>query len=143
MSEPRLQAVPRVAEPPQGDPALIAVDRALSELRRGRAIVLRDAAGKSWRLVVPLETAETGLVAYALQLSGAALVVTGARVAALRVRCEADEVLLLALPPGLDAQQVHELGAHWEADGWREALGGVPQALCADDLCVAAVQLAK
>jgi len=143
MSEPRLQAVPRVAEPPLGDPALVAVDRALSELRRGRAIVLRDALGRSWRLVVPLETAETALVAHALQLPGAALVVTGARAAALHVPCESDEVLLLTLPAGLDAQQVHELGAHWEADGWREVLGGVPQAACADALCIAAVQLAK
>jgi GTP cyclohydrolase II len=144
MSEPRLQAVPRAAEPPQGDPALVAVDRTLSELRRGRAIVLRDALGRSWRLVVPLETAEAALVAHALQLAAAALVVTGARAAALHVPCESDEVLLLTLPAGLDAQQVHELGAHWEADGWREALGGaVPQAACADALCIAAVQLAK
>jgi GTP cyclohydrolase II len=144
MSEPRLQAVPLVAEPPQGDPALVAVDRALGELRRGRAIVLRDTAGKSWRLVVPLETAETTLVAHVLQLPGAALVVTGERAAALRVPCESDEVLQLTLPAGLVAQQVHELGAHWEADGWRVALGGMaPHAVCADDLCIAAVQLAK
>ncbi|MEO6079741.1 MAG: GTP cyclohydrolase II [Steroidobacteraceae bacterium] len=144
MSEPRLQAVPRLAELPQGDPALVAVDRALSELRRGRAIVLRDPGDRSWRLVVPLETAESALVAHALQMPDAALVVTGQRAAALRVPCESDEVLMLALPAGLDAQQVHELGAHWEADGWREALGGlVPQADCADALCVAAVQLAK
>jgi GTP cyclohydrolase II len=144
MSEPRLQAVPRVVEPPQGDPALVAVDRALGELRRGRAIVLRDVTGKSWRLVVPLETAESALVAHVLQLHGAALVVTGERAAALSVPCESDEVLQLTLPAGLVAQQVHELGAHWEADGWRVALGGmVPRAVCADDLCIAAVQLAK
>ena len=144
MSEPRLQAVPRVAEPPQGDPALVAVDRALGELRRGRAIVLRDAAGKRWRLVVPLETAELALVAHVLQRDGAALVVTGERAAALSVPCESDEVLELTLPAGLAAQQVHELGAHWEADGWRDALGGMaPHAVCADELCIAAVQLAK
>jgi GTP cyclohydrolase II len=144
MSEPRLQAIPRVPEPPQGDPALVAVDRALGELRRGRAIVLRDGTGKSWRLVVPLETAESALVAHVLALPGAALVVTGARAAALRVPCESDEVLQLSLPPGLAAQQVHELGAHWEADGWRDALGGTaPQAVCADAICIAAVQLAK
>ncbi len=144
MSEPRLQPVPRVPEPPQGDPALVAVDRTLSELRRGRGIVLRDATTKSWRFVVPLETAESALVAHVLQLPGAALVVTGERAAALRVPCEADEVLLLALPEGLDAQQVHELGAHWEAAGWCQALGEpVPHAICADALSVAAVQLAK
>jgi GTP cyclohydrolase II len=144
MSEPRLQAIPRVPEPPQGDPALVAVDRALSELRRGRSIVLRDATAKSWRLVAPLETAEAALVAHVLALSGAALVVTGERAAALQVPCEFDEVLQLALPVNLTAAQVHELGHHWEADGWRQALGGmVPQAACADALCIAAVQLVK
>ena len=137
MSEPRFQAVPRVAEPPQGDPALIAVDRALGELRRGRAIVVRDGSSKAWRLVVPIETAESALVAHVLQLSGAALVVTGERAAALRVPCESDEVLQLTLPAGLEAQQLHELGTHWEADGWRAALGGmVLQAVWADALCV-------
>ena len=148
MSEPRLQALPRVEEPPLGDPALLAVDRALGELRRGRAIVVRDATGReaarSWRIVVPLETAEPALVDYLLRQSGASLVVTGERAAALRVPCESDEVLLLTLPPGLTAAQVRELGDHWEADGWRAALGGdVPHATCADALSMAAVRLAK
>jgi GTP cyclohydrolase II len=143
MSESRIQAVPRATEPPQGDPALVAVDRALGELRRGRCIVLRDAA-KSWRLVVPLETAEAALLDYVLQMPGAALVITGERAAALNVPCEADEVLLLTLPTGLDARQLHELGEHWEADSWRTALGdAVPKVACADALCMAAVQLAK
>jgi GTP cyclohydrolase II len=144
MSEPRLQAVARHPSPPQGDPALIAVDRALGELRRGRAIAVRDAAARSWRLVVPLETADAELVDYILRQAGTALAVTGARAAALKVPCEADEVLLLSLPAGLTPEQVRELGHHWEADGWREALqGAVPQATCADALCVAAVGLAK
>jgi GTP cyclohydrolase II len=143
MSESRIQAVPRAAEPPQGDPALVAVDRALGELRRGRSIVLRDAA-KSWRLVVPLETAEAALLEYVLQQPGAALVITGERAAALDVPCESDEVLLLTLPAVVDARQLHELGEHWEADGWRAVLGGaVPKVVCADALCTAAVQLAK
>jgi GTP cyclohydrolase II len=142
MSEPRLQAVARATTPPQGDPALIAVDRALGELRRGRGIVVRDA--RHWRLVVPLETADAELVDYILLQPGAGLVVTGARAAALQVPCEADEVLLLTLPAGLTSEQVRELGHHWEADGWRKALAGaVPQATCADVLCLAAVQLAK
>jgi GTP cyclohydrolase II len=143
MSEPRLQPVPR-AEPPQGDPALIAVDRVLGELRRGRSIVIRDPGTRAWRLAVPLETADAELVDYILQQSGVALLVTGERAAALRVPCESDEVLLLTLPSGLAAAQVRELGHHWEADGWRAALGAaVPQAVCADALCVAAVRLAK
>ena len=57
MSEPRLQPVPGAAEPPLGDPALLAVDRALGELRRGRAIIVRDST-RAWRMVVPLETAD-------------------------------------------------------------------------------------
>src|SRR6185369_7331686 len=144
MSEPRLQPVPRLAEPPQGDPALIAVDRVLGELRRGRSIVIRDPSTRAWRLAVPLETADAELVDYILQQPGVALLVTGERAAALRVPCESDEVLLLTLPSGLAAAQVRELGDHWEADGWRAALGAaVPQAVCADALCVAAVRLAK
>jgi GTP cyclohydrolase II len=147
MSEPRLQGLPRAAEPPLGDPALIAVDRALGELRRGRAIIVRDAIARegvrSWRMVVPLETADAALVDYLL-LQPAGLVVTGERAATLRVPCESDEVLLLTLPPGLTTAQVRELGNHWDVDGWRAALGdAVPQAACADTLCIAAVRLAK
>ena len=132
-----------MSEPPQGDAALVAVDRALGELRRGRAVVVHAAAG--WRLIVPLETAAPALVEHVLkQGPGASLVVTGERAAALRVPCESDEVLLLALPVGFDAAHVVELGHHWEADGWRAALGGaVPDAVCADPFGVAGVRLAK
>jgi GTP cyclohydrolase II len=144
MSERRLQYVQRSPEPPQGDAALVAVDRALAELRRGRGIAVQEAGARSWRLVVPLETADSALVAHALAQPGAALVVTGERAAALRVPCESDEILLLTLPATLDADQVLELGRHWEAAGWREALGTeVPQATCADALCTAAANLAK
>jgi GTP cyclohydrolase II len=144
MAAPPLQAVPRATEPPQGDPALVAVDRALAELRRGRGIVLQESAGRSWRLVAPLETAEEPLVAHVLAQPGAALVVTGERAARLRVPCESDEVLLLNLPTGFNAAQVLELGRHWEADVWQASLGvAVPHATCADALATAAVQLAK
>jgi hypothetical protein len=47
MTGSRLQAIPRAPEPPQGDPALLAVDRVLAELRRGRAIALQDVAGRA------------------------------------------------------------------------------------------------
>ncbi len=144
MTRSRISTLPGAAEPPQGDAALVAVDRALSELRRGRAVVVQDAVGEAWRLVVPLETANAALVTHALAQPGTALAVTGARAAALRVPCESDEVLLLALPEGLTAAQLHELGGHWEADGWRAAIGEpVPHADCADALTTAAVRLAK
>ncbi len=143
MSGSRLQSILRAPEPPQGDAALVAVDRALAELRRGRAIAVREAAGRAWRLVVALETAETPLVEHALARAGSMLVVTGARAAALGVPCESDEVLLLS-PAGRNAAQLQELGRHWEADGWRRALGeGVPHVTCADALSIAAVTLAK
>lgn len=136
MSEPH--------QPPQGDPALVAVDRALAEIRRGRGVAVLDAAGRSWRFAVPLETADAAVIDYVLALPDARLVVTGERAAALRVPCESDEVLLLALPQGLGAAAVLELGNHWEADGWCAALGqSVPHASCADEISAAAVQLAK
>jgi len=134
-----------MSEPPQGDPALVAVDRALGELRRGRAVVVHDsdAPARGWRLLVPIETASAALVDHVLS-QGAHLVVTGERAAALRVPCESDEVLLLTLPPGFDAVRLGELGHHWEADGWRTAMGGeVPEALCADAFGIAGVRLAK
>src|SRR5687767_10442045 len=144
MSGPRLKAVPPNPDPPQGDPALVAVDRALAELRRGRGIAVQDAGGRNWRLVVALETAAAPLVEHALAQPGAALLVTGARAAALRVPCESDEVLMLSVPAGLDAPKLLELGRHWESDSWRSALGSaVPHATCADALGMAAVQLAK
>jgi GTP cyclohydrolase II len=139
-----LQAISRAPEPPQGDPSLVAVDRALSELRRGRGIVMQEAGGRSWRIVAPLETADEPLVAHLLAQPGAALVVTGERAAQLRVPCESDELLLLNLPAGVTATQLLELGRHWEADAWRQLLGlDVPHATCADPLAAAAVQLAK
>lgn len=134
-----------MSQPPQGEPALVAVDRALGELRRGRAVVVHDAAvpARGWRLLVPIETASAALVDHVLA-QGASLVVTGERAAALRVPCESDEVLLLTLPAGFDAARVGELGHHWEADGWRTALdGAVPDAVCADAFGVAGVRLAK
>ncbi len=144
MTRSRPLPVAHAGDPPQGEPALIAVDRALSELRRGRAIAVQDADARSWRLVVALETAGAGLIAHALARPDAVLAVTGARAAALRVPCESDEVLQLALPASIDAAQLHELGNHWEADGWRAALGdSVPHVTCADELGIAAVQLAK
>jgi len=144
MSGPRLQPVPRAAEPPQGDPSLVAVDRALAELRRGRGIVVQEAGGRGWRLVAPLETAESPLIAHLLAQPDAALVVTGERAAQLGVPCESDEVLLLAPPAGFDADKVLELGRHWECDAWRAGLGGaVPHAVCGDAIAGAAVQLAK
>jgi len=144
MSGPRLQAVPRAPDPPQGDPALVAVDRALAELRRGRGVVVQESAGRTWRLVAPLETADEPLVAHLLAQPGAALVMTGERAAQLSVPCEFDELLLLSPPAQLTAAQLLELGRHWDADAWRAALGTpAPHASCADQLAAAAVQLAK
>ena len=144
MSSSRLAAVPRAPDPPQGDPALVAVDRALAELRRGRGVVVQESAGRAWRLVAPLETAEEPLIAHLVAQPGASLVMTGERAAQLAVPCESDELLLLNLPAGLGATQLLELGRHWDADAWRAALGSpVPHANCADQLAAAAVQLAK
>jgi GTP cyclohydrolase II len=129
---------------PQGDSALIAVDRALSELRRGRAIVLGTGDASRWRLAVPLETASEALIAHLISLGGATVAVTGERATALEVKRAVGEVMELTLPVGLTAKEIRALGQHWEADAWRDAFHGMAtQARGADSIAAAALSLAK
>ena len=132
-----------VENPPQGDAALVAVDRALEELRRGRAIAVTEGAAGNWRLALALETAPLELVSWLLD-HGAELVITRERAAALGAMRTTNESLTLALPAGVSAAQVLSLGQCWEVDGWRQVLGAAVDAIhVADPLATAAVQLAK
>jgi len=93
---------PVSAAPPQGESALVAVDRALSELRRGRAIVVRESGhGESpgWRLFAPLETAEPALITWFREQAGCSLAVTRERALVLQVAGSAADVVELTLPP--------------------------------------------
>jgi GTP cyclohydrolase II len=138
---------PVSAAPPQGESALVAVDRALSELRRGRAIVVRERAGQSqvplrWRLFAPLETAEPALITFFREQPGCSLAVTRERALALQVAGSAADVVELTLPRSLTTEQVQKLGHEWEAEGWCAVLRGVA-AQAGDQFAAAAVQLAK
>lgn len=128
--------------PPLGDPALIAVDRAVEELRRGRVVAVTAGAGAGWRLILALETATLEPLQWLLS-RGAQLAVTGERAAALGAR-GSDEGVLLAVPAGVDAARVLALGQCWNAQGWRAVLGkAVESGQPGDHLAGAAVQLAK
>ncbi|MGC4028916.1 MAG: GTP cyclohydrolase II [Steroidobacteraceae bacterium] len=132
------------AMPPQGDPALVAVDRALEELRHGRAVaVIRQAGAGEWRLVLALETAPVERVSWLLA-RGAELAVTRERAFALGAApCDSDGVLL-PLPAQVAADRLLSLGQCWEVEGWRAVLGAAVDAIApADELAAAAVQLAK
>jgi GTP cyclohydrolase II len=129
---------------PLGDSALIAVDRALSELRRGRAIVLGTGDPFRWRLAIPLETASEALIAHLISAGNATVAVTGERATALEVERAVGEVIELTLPAGLTAKSIRALGQHWEADAWRDAFRGMAtQARGADSIAAAALSLAK
>ena len=130
------------AAPPQGESALVAVDRALSELRRGRAIIVREPNQGRWRMVAPLETAEPALITYFQALPGCVLAVTRERALALHVAGSAADVVELTLPATLTTGQVQQLGHEWEVEGWRAVLGAV-SAQAGDALALAAVHLTK
>ena len=142
MADNPISPIPTAA-PPQGDAALVAVDRALEELRRGRAIAVHE--GGDWRLALALETASLELVDYILAARvGAGIAMTRERAAAIGANAAGSDCVLLALPARLATTQVLSLGHCWEADGWRELLGpAVESVQPADALASAAVQLAK
>jgi GTP cyclohydrolase II len=131
---------------PLGDAALVAVDRALGELRRGRVIAVGEGAQGAWRLVAPLETAESVLIAHLLAAPyGAQLALTAERATALGVSSVVGaDAVMLGLPQDIDATRLHELGQHWEVEGWRDILRTtLPQGKPADALTLAAVSLCK
>jgi GTP cyclohydrolase II len=91
--------------------ALIAVDRALSELRRGGIVGLRSADGRA-AVILAAEMATDDGVAELTRLSGSSpvLAVTGRRVSALTGRDGAPEAVhTLALAPDADALRIRRL----------------------------------
>lgn len=128
---------------PQGDPVLLAVDRAVQEMRRGRLVaMLADEATASWRLALALETALPALVQWMLG-QGAVLAMTAERAAALGL-ASSGEGVLVPLPAGVSVQQVQALGRDWQTSGWRTLLGeGLAAATPADAPGAAALALAR
>src|SRR5262250_408449 len=89
----------------EADPAaLIAVDRATAELRRGGPVVLHDQTARVW-LVVAAETAEDEGIAQlrAMGEGDPQLVLTAERATALGLGQESGEVVSLLLPARLPA----------------------------------------
>src|SRR5687767_1635572 len=124
--------------------ALIAVDRALSELRRGGLVVLRSADGRA-ALVLAAEMATDDGIAELTRLAGSApvLAVTGRRVSALTGRDGAPEAVhTLALAPDADALRIRRLVdptlGSADVDASLAVLAEPPRSLA-----TASVQLAK
>src|SRR5215470_3496289 len=134
----------KISSAEAADPAaLIAVDRATAELRRGGPIVLHDQTARVW-LVVAAETVEDEGIAR-LRAMGEAdpqLVLTAERAAALGLEPEAADVVSLLLPARLPAAVLWHL-----ADPTAARLAATPGGLsCGSvpaDIAVAVVELAK
>ncbi len=127
-------------ELPPEDVLHLAVDRAIGDLRRGRAVaVLHDGR---WRYALALETGTRPWISHLLA-HAAALGITRERAEALGLQA-ATEALQLELSPSLDAEQLLGLGRHWHVDAWQSAWSQQPlRATAADVSLSAAVQLAK
>lgn len=124
--------------------ALIAVERALAELRRGGVVGLRGPEGRV-ALILAAEMATADGLAELARLAGSApvLAVTGRRVAALTGReSTTDVVHTLALPDGGDDLQIRRLAdptlGAVVLDGSVAVLAEPPRSLA-----TAAIQLAK
>jgi GTP cyclohydrolase II len=96
------------APPINGDPVAVDLDRVLSELRRGRAVLVRGGAGP---IVVPVETASQGLYARLRRHSpsGMQLVLTAERAHALGVVAGQRAPIVLALPATATLDEARQL----------------------------------
>ena len=127
-----------------GDPGLVAIDRALTELRRGRAIAIHDASVTL--LAAALETAESPLVERlrSRSLLELRLAIPAERAHALGLASRADQPTVLQLGPGFSAARIASLGSRWQAEHWRAVLSGTAPVFEPDTgLCNAALQLVK
>jgi GTP cyclohydrolase II len=107
-----------------GDPSLVAIDRALTELRRGRAIMITDAPAAL--LAAALEMADSAMVQRLRGCSplGLLLAMPAERAQALGLASSTGKPALLRLDPTLPAAAIVALGQRWQAEHWRAVLGG-------------------
>jgi GTP cyclohydrolase II len=132
------------SEAVNGDPRLVAIDRALTELRRGRAIAITDTTANL--LAAALETADNVLIQGLRDRSpqGLALAMPAERARALGLASGGDQPVLLRLDPALPAAAIAALGQRWQAEHWRDVLGNAAVVTRPGSrLCDAALRLAK
>lgn len=92
-----------------GDPAVLAVERAIHELRRGRAVRLLGESSAA--LAVAVETLSPRVFRALHPLSGghASLVITGRRAQAIGLPETAEDAVAIPLPDGLDLARLKAL----------------------------------
>ena len=115
-----------------GDPSLVASERALTELRRGRAIAISDSLLEEPLLVAALETADAGLVSKLRASSALPLVLalTAERGQALGLQTVAGQPLVLQLDPAMsDVAIADHLGHSCKGDTFNLAIKGSVSAL--------------
>ncbi len=128
-----------------GDPSLVAAHRALTELRCGRALVIRRDAQDDGLLLAALETAD---IAQVERLRSAAsgplqLAVTTERAHALGLDVALGQALHWTLPPTLTAENIAQLSQDWRSEPWRVALSHASHSMTTDERVLAALRLIK
>ena len=128
-----------------GDPSLVAARRALTELRCGRALVIRRDAADPGLLLAALETTDAGLIDRLRQAATGPLqlAVTPERAHALGLDAPVDQALHWTLQPTLAAADLIQLGRDWRSEPWRNALATATHSLTSDERVLAALRLIK
>jgi GTP cyclohydrolase II len=134
--------------PLNGDPATLAVDRAVGELRRGRIVRVLgtgdapEPAGAPAMLVAAAETLRDSVLGALRQRGGAVLALARERATALGVDGQEAATTLLTLVPPVDAARVRALAAEPIEPGLAAAAARLPRSP-GGELAAAAVALAK
>ena len=129
-----------------GNPSVVACDRALTELRQGRVIALRQAPHTSPLLAAALETADAALIGKLRDCSTAPLVLalTAQRALALGLPASDGAPLLLQLDAALSVESIASLAVDWTLSHWQTILTAArPLTVAADARGSAALSLIK
>ena len=126
-----------------GNPAALAFDRAVDELRRGRVIQVTD--GTHGVLVAAIETLQAPLFARLLAAGGgrATMLVTAERALAAGLSRQLSGPVAVAFPPGIDIERLRALAGVTGAAPFDSAAFDVDQTPPDAELVAAAFQLAK
>ena len=110
-----------------GDPRVVALDRALVELRRGRIIAVTD--DHSRLLAAALETAGPRVIGLLQHLGPLTLVIPAERAQALGLPVSAAGTVQVRLDVTLSSETLALLGQRWQTPHWRGILGSAPLAI--------------